>query len=103
MAVFCTEVLNIQDVNQPKKACEGPVTCDFNEAFIFSVCSIGVKDGPITVPPGVVKAKKIFTASLTLNGRSRREKKKKKEVSVVAQDRSMTEKRYVFCQTPFSS
>lgn len=79
MAVFCTDVLNIQDVNQPKKAREGPVACDFNEALIFSACSIGVKDGPTTIPPGVVKAKKIFMASLTLNGLFRRKKKKKKK------------------------
>lgn len=45
-----TEVLNIQDVNQHKMAHKGLIPWDSNKALIFSVCSIGVKDGSITSP-----------------------------------------------------
>lgn len=45
-----TEILSIQDVNQPKKAQKGPIACDCSNAFIFSACAIGVKDGLSTVP-----------------------------------------------------
>ena len=44
-------VLNIQNyIYHPQMAHKGPVLCDFNKPFIFSVCCVGVKDSSSTIP-----------------------------------------------------